>query len=109
MQLIKNLSEKVLLLIKVCPIQKILSVFERLMDRIQAEHIPLSIKSIYINQINEGVSELLGKSISPESLSKVLVEGENNQMVKKIFESLESKKGQKNERNELSPASKLCK
>lgn len=65
----KSLSEKVLQLIENRPISKILKVFDRLIKEIQSESIPLSTKHIYINQINEGVSQLLGKSINPKSLS----------------------------------------
>lgn len=48
----------------------------------------MSTKHIYINQINEGVSQLLGKSINPTSLAEILVGDKNNQMLPKIFESL---------------------
>lgn len=48
----------------------------------------MSTKHIYINQINEGVSQLLGKSINPTSLAEILVGDKNNQMLSKIFESL---------------------
>jgi hypothetical protein len=39
------------------------------------------------------VEQLLGKSINPQSLSEILVSGENSDMLKRIFESLAALSG----------------